>query len=68
MRNPKEKPAKVEKTQVQRSIESRERAIERMEKRKKQLRADVEAECIRIDHKIAQSRVLLDAMKRGALT
>lgn len=62
--------AKVEKkpeTLLQKTIRMRERGIERMTESKSRVMRIATAECAAIDKRIAERRVLLDALKRGEI-
>ncbi|HEX8342373.1 MAG TPA: hypothetical protein VF624_15830 [Tepidisphaeraceae bacterium] len=59
---------KPEKSQLDRAIASRERGIKKMEESKVKIMRGAEAECAATDHRIQGKRVLLDALKRGAIS
>lgn len=61
------KATKPVKTPLERAINSRRKGIERMEANKKKVMDRALAECAEIDRNIAQKRVLLEALERGAL-
>lgn len=50
-----------------RSIRSRERHIENAKKRIKTIREEADADVAKIEKDIAESQILLNALKRGAL-
>jgi hypothetical protein len=60
-------PKPLPKSPLERSIELRQRAIQRAEEKKKEVRRIAEEKCAEIDKGIANKRVLLDALKRGAI-
>ncbi len=62
------KQAKQKLSGLDRSIMLRERGIERMKDNQKSIMDEARARCEEIDKRIAEKRVLLDALKRGAIT
>jgi len=61
------KAKKAEQSPLDRIIVARERGIARMEQRIKDIQAKAAADVEAIKERIAEKRVLLDAVKRGAL-
>jgi hypothetical protein len=58
---------KIVKTPLDRAINSREHGIARMERNRREIMKRAEKECAVIDKHIAEKRILLDALKRGAI-
>lgn len=61
------KTTRPKKDPLTRSIESRERAIDRMEANIRKVQRDADQEIAAIRKRIKEKRVLLDALKRGAI-
>jgi hypothetical protein len=66
---------KPEKSQLDRAIASRERGIKKLEESKVAImhlaeahRVAAKADCAAIDRRIQEKKVLLDALKRGAIS